>query len=73
LFDAPLEEALDHLHVLGDGRLGEWAADNGVAARQAGLEDIEARVHQGTLRDAVLFSVGVNATPGLQRTNEDKR
>lgn len=30
-------------------------------------------VHQGTRRDAVLFSVGANARHGLRRTNEDKR
>lgn len=34
---------------------------------------IEAEVKQGTRRDAVLYSVGVNATHGLRRTNEDKR
>lgn len=30
-------------------------------------------IHQGTQRDAVLFSVGVNAEHGKRRTNEDKR
>jgi hypothetical protein len=34
---------------------------------------IESDVKQGTRRDAILYSVGVNATHGLRRTNEDKR
>lgn len=34
---------------------------------------IAAIVHQGTRRDAVLHSVGANATHGLRRTNADKR
>jgi hypothetical protein len=43
------------------------------AALKAGLNEIEAIVKQGTRRDAVLYSVGVNATHGLRRTNADKR
>ena len=34
---------------------------------------IEADVRQGTRRDAVLFSVGANASHGLKRSNADKR
>lgn len=34
---------------------------------------IEAIVHQGTRRDAILHSVGANASHGLRRTNPDKR
>src|ERR1700722_14805947 len=30
-------------------------------------------IRQGTRRDAVLFSVGANASHGLRRTNDDKR
>ena len=30
-------------------------------------------MRQGTLRDAILFSVSANASHGLRRTNEDKR
>jgi hypothetical protein len=43
------------------------------AAAQAGRRDIDATIHQGTRRDAVLHSVGDNATHGLRRSNEDKR
>lgn len=35
--------------------------------------EINADVRNGTLRDAILFSVGVNAAHGLRRTNADKR
>lgn len=34
---------------------------------------IEAIVHPGNRRDAILHSVGANSTHGLRRTNEDKR
>lgn len=37
-----------------------------------GLPAINAVVHQGARRDAVLFSVGVNADHGLRRSNADK-
>jgi hypothetical protein len=53
-----------------------WLADGYhrvSAAIEAGLPEVAATVHQGTLRDAVLFSVGVNAEHGVRRTNEDKR
>ena len=43
------------------------------AAKKAGLEEIDCKIIKGTLRDAILHSVGVNADHGLQRTNEDKR
>jgi len=43
------------------------------AAVKADQLEIDARVHQGTRRDAVLYSAGVNAEHGLRRTNEDKR
>ena len=46
-------------------------------AAKTGLTDylayIECEVQQGTQRDAVLYSVGANATHGLRRTNADKR
>jgi hypothetical protein len=53
-----------------------WLADGFhrvAAAIAAGLKSIHADVKQGDKRDAILFSVGVNTTHGLRRTNEDKR
>jgi hypothetical protein len=35
--------------------------------------EIACEVREGTRRDAVLFSVGANASHGLRRTNEDKQ
>lgn len=43
------------------------------AANKIGLIEIPAKMHAGTRRDAVLFSVGVNQGHGLRRTNADKR
>jgi len=42
------------------------------AAKATGRETIPADVREGTRRDAVLYSVGANATHGLRRTNADK-
>lgn len=53
-----------------------WLADgfHRVRAHQvAGREEVAAEVLQGTLRDAILYSCGANATHGLPRTREDKR
>ena len=53
-----------------------WLADGFhryYAAKIAEISDIFVDVKQGTRRDAVLFSVGANATHGLRRTNDDKR
>lgn len=52
---------------LADG-FHRWRA-HGTAKRETILADIR----QGTQRDAVLFSVGANATHGYPRTNADKR
>lgn len=41
--------------------------------RQAGKASILADVRDGTVRDAILFSLGANGTHGLRRTNADKR
>lgn len=53
-----------------------WLADGFhryFAHKQAGVEKIEADVREGTLRDAILYSVGANAEHGLKRTNQDRR
>lgn len=53
-----------------------WLADgfHRVAAyRKASAIEVPVAVHQGTQRDAILFSVGANAKHGLRRTNDDKR
>lgn len=43
------------------------------AYAQINFHDVPADVRQGSQRDAILFSVGANASHGLRRTNEDKR
>lgn len=53
-----------------------WLADGFhrlKAAEQIDFLDLPADVREGTRRDAVLFSVGANASHGLRRTNADKR
>lgn len=53
-----------------------WLADGFhryQASKRAGLDSIAADVRQGTQRDAILYSVGANASHGLRRTNDDKR
>lgn len=53
-----------------------WLADGFhryFAHKRSGVTAIDATVHTGTLRDALLFSVGANSKHGLRRTNEDKR
>ena len=44
-----------------------------LAALQAGKLTIPANVHEGGLREAILFACGANVNHGLRRTNEDKR
>ena len=43
------------------------------AAIKAGFDEINAKVHAGNVRNAILHSVGANASHGLRRTNLDKR
>lgn len=61
--------------VFNDG-VKHWLADGfhrTHAARRAELSEIAAEVHNGTKRDAILYSVGANAAHGQRRTNADKR
>lgn len=53
-----------------------WLADGFhryEAYSAAQVYDVPADIRQGTQRDAILFSVGANASHGLRRTNDDKR
>lgn len=53
-----------------------WLADGFhryEAYSQARVYDVPADIRQGTQRDAILYSVGANASHGLRRTNDDKR
>ena len=43
------------------------------AFRKAGKKTIPAIIHEGDRREAILYSVGVNANHGIRRTNEDKQ
>jgi uncharacterized ParB-like nuclease family protein len=61
--------------VFNDGS-DHWLADGFHryhAHQQAGKVSIAADVREGTVRDAILFSLGANGTHGLRRTNADKR
>lgn len=61
--------------VFHDGK-DYWLADGFHryhAAAKAGLAEIACEVKKGTVRDAVLYSVGSNAAHGARRTNVDKR
>ena len=44
-----------------------------LAAIQAGKVTIPVNVHEGGIREAILFACGANGNHGLRRTNEDKR
>lgn len=43
------------------------------ATKKTGSQAIEAIVMNGSLRDAILYAVGVNSSHGLQRSHDDKR
>lgn len=67
--------AMPAVVVFYDGKTN-WLADGFhrcAGAEKAGKDSIVAEVHQGTRRDAILYSVGANAKHGLRRTNADKR
>ena len=62
--------------VIYDDEADKWLSEGFhrlYAARQAGAQEIEAEVRQGTKRDAQLNSMRSNATHGARRTNADKR
>ena len=68
-------ETFPPLTVFFDGA-AYWLADGFhryEAYSRAGIYDVPADVRQGSQRQAVLFSVGANASHGLRRTNDDKR
>lgn len=68
-------DVLPPVTVFYDGK-AYWLADGFHRFRafeRAGEEEINAEIHRGTRRDAILFAVGANAHHGLRRTNEDKR
>lgn len=53
-----------------------WLADGfhrWHANKKAGFVEVDCDVRNGTLREAVLFSVGANSVHGLRRSNDDKR
>lgn len=62
--------------VVFEDETGIWLADGfhrHYAAQHAGIKTMSCRVMPGGLRDAILYSVGANATHGVPRSDEDKR
>ena len=43
------------------------------AAKRIGRDRIQAEIHHGNKHEGFMYSLGVNAAHGLQRSNEDKR
>jgi len=63
------------IEIFDDG-VHKWLVDGFhrlFAHKRADYKEIEVNVHQGTLRDAQFYALGVNDKHGLQRTNADKR
>ena len=53
-----------------------WLADGFhryFSNKQTKRDCLQAEIHKGTQRDAVLYSVGANATHGMRRSNHDKQ
>ncbi len=53
-----------------------WMADGFTryfAQQKRGEQYLDAIIHTGTQRDAILFAMGANASHGQRRTNDDKR
>ncbi len=53
-----------------------WLADGYhrvEAARKIDRETIDAKIQEGTARDAILYGIGANATHGRHRNQADKR
>jgi ParB-like chromosome segregation protein Spo0J len=74
--EAMLEDAKFPPIVVFHDSANYWIADGFhrfFASKRAGVPEIECEIHQGTLRDAQLYSVGANSSHGLRRTNDDKR
>jgi len=66
---------LPPITIFHDG-VDNWLADGFhrfFAHNKAGKGEIRADIRTGTQRDAILFSVGVNACHGKRRSNEDKQ
>lgn len=66
---------LSAVDVFYDGEV-YWLADGFhriEAAKLCDRQEIAVSIKQGTQRDAILYSVGANATHGFRRSNEDKR
>jgi hypothetical protein len=62
------------LYVFFDGE-SYWLSDGfhrHAGAVKLGIKTISCQVRRGTRREAILFSVGANASHGLRRTNADK-
>ncbi|NMG07196.1 ParB/Srx family N-terminal domain-containing protein [Brasilonema sp. UFV-L1] len=70
-----LDAVFPPILVFYDGK-NYWLADGFHrlhATKKAGRQEITVEIHQGSRRDALLYSVGANANHGLRRTNADKR
>lgn len=64
------------LTVFEDDDGQRWLADGfhrTMAAKLAGITSFQADFREGSLREAITYSLGVNANHGKRRTNADKR